>query len=84
MVQLRSIPQSNFDAVICIDNALPHLETDEELLQAAQQAYEKLRPGGSFIGSIRDYDRLVVERPTTQGPSFYSESGSRRVEAEER
>jgi 2-polyprenyl-3-methyl-5-hydroxy-6-metoxy-1,4-benzoquinol methylase len=74
MVQLRSIPQSNFDAVICIDNALPHLETDEELLQAAQQAYEKLRPGGSFIGSIRDYDRLVVERPTTQGPSFYSVS----------
>jgi hypothetical protein len=25
---------------------------------------------GSFIGSIRDYDRLVVERPTTQGRAF--------------
>jgi glycine/sarcosine N-methyltransferase len=79
MVQLNSIPPSSFDAVICIDNSLPHLETAEELLQAAQQAYGKLQPGGCFIGSIRDYDRLVVERPTTQGPSFYSDSGSRRI-----
>lgn len=52
MAQLSSIPQSSFDAVICIDNSLPHLETAEELLQAAQQGYEKLRPGGSFIGSL--------------------------------
>jgi glycine/sarcosine N-methyltransferase len=79
MVQLSAIPKSSFDAVICIDNSLPHLQTDEDLLQAAQQAYGKLRPGGSFIGSIRDYDRLVVERPTTQGPSFYSDDGSRRI-----
>lgn len=78
MVQLSAIPKSSFDAVICIDNSLPHLQTDEDLLQAAQQAYGKLRLGGSFIGSIRDYDRLVVERPTTQGPSFYSDNGGRR------
>jgi glycine/sarcosine N-methyltransferase len=79
MMQLSAIPKSSFDAVICIDNSLPHLQTDEDLLQASQQAYGKLRPGGSFIGSIRDYDRLVVERPTTQGPSFYSDDGSRRI-----
>lgn len=79
MVQLSEIAQSSFDAVICIDNSLPHLETDEELLQAAQEAYGRLRPGGSFIGSIRDYDRLVVERPTSQGPSFYSDSDGRRI-----
>lgn len=79
MVQLSAIPESSFDAVICIDNSLPHLQTDEDLLQASEQAYGKLRPGGSFIGSIRDYDRLVVERPTTQGPAFYSDNGSRRI-----
>jgi glycine/sarcosine N-methyltransferase len=79
MVQLSTIPKSSFDAVICIDNSLTHLQTDDDLLQAAQQAYGKLRPGGSFVGSIRDYDRLVVERPTTQGPSFYSNNGSRRI-----
>jgi SAM-dependent methyltransferase len=79
MVRLNAIPDSSFDAVICIDNSLPHLETDERLLQAAQQAYGKLRPGGSFIGSIRDYDRFVLERPRIQGPSFYSDNGRRRI-----
>jgi len=79
MLQLSAIPASSFDAVICIDNSLPHLESDEQLLRAAQQAYEKLRVGGSFIGSIRDYDRAIVERPTTQGPSFFSDSGRRRI-----
>jgi glycine/sarcosine N-methyltransferase len=79
MVQLSAIQDSNFDAVICMDNSLPHLETDGELLQAAQQAYGKLRPGGAFIGSIRDYDRLVVERPKVQGPNFFSDGGRRRI-----
>ena len=79
MLQLGTIPTSSFDAVICIDNSISHLETDEDLSQAAEQAYGKLRPGGSFIGSIRDYDRLVVERPTTQGPSFYSDNDSRCI-----
>jgi glycine/sarcosine N-methyltransferase len=79
MLTLTAVDRSNFDAVICIDNALPHLENDEQLLQAAQQAYAKLRVGGSFIGSIRDYDRFVVERPTVQGPSFYSDSDGRRI-----
>ena len=79
MLKLAPIERSNFDAVICIDNSLPHLENDEQLLQAARQAHTKLRLGGSFIGSIRDYDRFVVERPLTQGPSFYSDQDNRRI-----
>jgi 2-polyprenyl-3-methyl-5-hydroxy-6-metoxy-1,4-benzoquinol methylase len=68
MLQLTAVERSSFDAVICIDNSLPHLESDEQLLQAARQAHAKLRDGGSFIGSIRDYDHLVRERPMVQGP----------------
>jgi glycine/sarcosine N-methyltransferase len=79
MLQLTAVERSSFDAVICIDNSLPHLESDEQLLQAAQQAHAKLRGGGAFIGSIRDYDRFVVERPMAQGPSFYSDSDRRRI-----
>lgn len=79
MRQLVEVGSPSFDAVICIDNALPHLENDDQLLQAARQVHGKLRPGGSFIGSIRDYDRLVLDRPTTQPPSFYSDSCGRRI-----
>ena len=79
MLDLKEVGGSSFDAVICIDNALPHLESDEQLLQAAQQVHAKLRDGGSFIGSIRDYDRLILERPTVQGPSFFSDAGRRRI-----
>jgi glycine/sarcosine N-methyltransferase len=79
MLRLTVVGGLSFDAVICIDNSLPHLESDGQLLRAAQQAHAKLRVGGSFIGSIRDYDHLVVERPAVQGPSFYSDSDGRRI-----
>ena len=79
ILKLTAVGRSSFDAVICIDNSLPHLETDGELLQAARQAYGKLRTGGSFIGSIRDCDRFVVKKPTIQGPGFYSDDGRRRI-----
>ncbi|MGA7554080.1 MAG: class I SAM-dependent methyltransferase, partial [Candidatus Acidiferrales bacterium] len=73
MLNLTSLGESRFDAVICMDNALPHLESAEQLLQAAKQFRARLRPGGLLMASIRDYDRLMEERPVTQGPSFYSD-----------
>ena len=62
-----------------MDNALPHLESDEELLQAATQIRRKLKLGGIFMGSIRDYDSLVEKKPVVHGPAFYSDQGSRRI-----
>jgi glycine/sarcosine N-methyltransferase len=79
MLDLTAIPEGDFDAVICMDNALPHLENYDELLEAANQIRRKLRAGAIFMGSIRDYDSLVRERPAVQGPSFYSDQGSRRI-----
>lgn len=40
---------------------------------------ENLGLAAPSFGSIRDYDLLVVERPKIQGPSFYSDSGSKRI-----
>lgn len=79
MLDLTPLGDSKFDAVICMDNSLPHLESSEQLLQAAVQIRTQLRPGGRFIASIRDYDRLIKERPVVQGPSFYSDQGKRRI-----
>ncbi len=39
----------------------------------------KLRPGGIVLASIRDYDRLIVERPAVQGPAMLRDEGRRRL-----
>ena len=62
-----------------MDNALPHFESDERLFQAATQIRGKLRAGGTFMGSIRDYDSLVKERPVVPEPTSFSDQGNRRI-----
>jgi glycine/sarcosine N-methyltransferase len=79
MLDLTDLEDSGFDAVICMDNALPHLESSEQLIQAAVQMRTKVRPKGLLMASVRDYDRLIEERPAVQGPSFYSDEGQRRI-----
>jgi glycine/sarcosine N-methyltransferase len=79
MLDLASLGESRFDAVICMDNTLPHLESTEQLAQAAQQMRNCLRPDGLLMASIRDYDRLVGERPAMQAPAFYSDQGQCRI-----
>jgi 2-polyprenyl-3-methyl-5-hydroxy-6-metoxy-1,4-benzoquinol methylase len=69
MLYLNAVPETGFDAVICMDNALPHFLCDENLTEAAAQVGKKLRDGGTFVASIRDYDHLIKEcpRPTARG-----------------
>ena len=79
MRHLDSIPESGFDAVICMDNALPHLFSKGDLSEAAAQVHNKLRDGGAFVASIRDYDRLIIERPSVQGPDLFGAGEQRRI-----
>lgn len=66
-----------FDAVIACDNALAHLFTDADLVAAFSQVRRRLRPGGVFLASIRDYDRLLAQvaepqvTPVQQLPGEY-------------
>jgi 2-polyprenyl-3-methyl-5-hydroxy-6-metoxy-1,4-benzoquinol methylase len=79
MLDLTEVPDGEFDAVICVDNALPHLANEEQLLRAASQIRRKLRPNGLFMASIRDYDSLAWEKPALQAPNFYSDENGRRI-----
>jgi glycine/sarcosine N-methyltransferase len=79
MRSLEVVPAVGFQAVICMDNALPHLLSEADFMQAAGQIRAKLRIGGTFIASIRDYDELLPQRPVAQGPAFYSDEGKRRI-----
>ena len=68
-----------FAAVIAMDNALPHLPGDRDLLLALRACRAALRPGGSFFASIRDYDKLRVERPTVDPLRLFGEAPARRL-----
>jgi len=79
MRNLDEIPSAGFDAVICMDNALPHLLNEADLTQAAEQIRAKLRIGGTFLASIRDYDAILARPSVVQNPAFYSDDGKRRI-----
>ena len=79
MLDLSCFADTRFDAVICVDNALPHLENPQQLVRAAEQIHGRLPTGGSFLASIRDYDSRISQRPAVQGPSFYVDQGKRRI-----
>lgn len=48
-----------FDAIICIGNSLPHLQTQRELDRAMRSIKRALAPGGVFISQIRNYERIL-------------------------
>lgn len=66
-----------FDAVTALDNALPHLDS-ERLARSLRAIAGKLKPEGLFLASIRDYDALLLTRPSIQEPAFYGKAGKRR------
>jgi glycine/sarcosine N-methyltransferase len=79
MRTLAGIERAAFDAVVCADNALPHLLSVAELLAATRAIAACLKPGGLFLGSIRDYDSVLTERPTALAPRFLSSGGPHRI-----
>jgi ubiquinone/menaquinone biosynthesis C-methylase UbiE len=78
MTSLREVPESGFDAVAAIDNALPHLSV-VQLRQAVTVMASKLKPNGIFIASIRDYDQIIREKPMAQPPAFHGNQANRRI-----
>ncbi len=68
-----------FDIVISCDNSLPHLLDDDDLILAVKNVVDKLRGGGLFLASIRDYDRLREERPQATLPRAFDDPQGRRI-----
>ena len=61
MRQVYSHHQAQFDVVISCDNAVPHLLTDDDILQAFRQFYKCLQPGGGLVITVRDYEKEARE-----------------------
>jgi glycine/sarcosine N-methyltransferase len=71
--------EGRFDVVLSCDNALPHLLTDDDLLEAARNMRAKLRGDGLLLISIRDYDHLIQDKPPTTIPQVFDGPDGRRI-----
>lgn len=76
---LEQVLSRTFDIVICMDNALPHMLTPEDLKAAVGSIAGRVREGGMFVASIRDYDALLETRPTYSPPYIHETDRGRRV-----
>lgn len=68
-----------FDILIAMDNALPHMLTRESLESAVRSITGQIRQGGIFVASIRDYDSLLAEKPPYSPPYIHKTGKGRRV-----
>ena len=68
-----------FDIVIAVDNALPHMLTAEDLERALESITKRLKKGGIFVASIRDYDALLESKPPYSPPYIHKTAKGQRV-----
>ena len=68
-----------FDIVIAMDNALPHMLTTEALESAVRSITGQIVPGGIFVASIRDYDSILDKKPPYSPPYIHKTDNGQRV-----
>ena len=76
---LSEVFSDPFDIVICMDNALPHMLTAEDLEKAIGSITRQMADGGLFVASIRDYDALLQDRPPYSPPYIHRTDKGQRV-----
>ena len=78
MMTLEAAPIGRYGALLCMDNSLPHLDGDEQILTALKAMRSRLKPNGKLLLSLRDYEKLMAERPTVMPPLFFQDGKFRR------
>ena len=68
-----------FDIVICMDNALPHMLSKQALEAAIKSITHQIADGGMFVASIRDYDALLRDKPPYSPPYIHKTDKGQRV-----
>lgn len=81
VADLRSLPfaDATFDTVLCVDNAVAHLLTREEVTRGLRELGRVTRPGGVVLVSTRDYERARVEHPPGTLPQVWRRADEETV-----
>ena len=76
---LSEVFPEQFDIFIAMDNSLTLMLTAGDLKAAVGSIVGRVRPGGIFVASIRDYDRLLTDRPPCSLPYVHRTEKGQRV-----
>lgn len=76
---LQEAFDEQFDIVIAMDNALPHMLTGDALEDAIRSIAKAVAPGGMVMASIRDYDALLLQKPPYSPPYIHQTPRGQRV-----
>ena len=76
---LEDVFSEQFDIIIAMDNALPHMLSAADLASAVKSITNRLTTGGMFVASIRDYDALLEQKPTYSPPYIHKTDKGQRV-----
>lgn len=78
---MRALPfgEGVFDVVLSADNSVPHLLTPDALTAGLAEMRRVLRPDGLLVLTVRDYDELRAERPTTTAPQVSEHEAGRAI-----
>ena len=68
-----------FDVIICMDNALPHMLSPDDLASAIESITGRMKKDGIFVASIRDYDALLTQKPPYSPPYIHKTAEGQRV-----
>ena len=76
---LENVFCEQFDIVMAMDNALPHMLTRADLESAIGSIVGRVRDGGLFVASIRDYDEMLKLKPSYSPPYIHQTDKGQRV-----
>ncbi|MEU6374938.1 class I SAM-dependent methyltransferase [Streptomyces sp. NPDC046909] len=67
---MRQLPfaASVFDVVVCADNSLAHLLSEQDVIAGLRDMGRVLRPDGLLVLTVRGYDEIRASRPTAPPP----------------
>jgi len=74
---LSHTPPESMSAVLACDNSIPHLLSDQELLQSFTSCFRCLRPGGLAVFSVRDYATTPRVNPDIRPYGIHRQGATR-------
>jgi SAM-dependent methyltransferase len=79
MRSVHEVFSERFDVAIACDNSIPHLLSDEEILEAFKAFHQVLIPGGLAIISVRDYAEMDLGGIQVHPRLVHDDNGVRHV-----